>query len=132
MSELSSEISEYPVNISSRHLAYLKVENKALKEELAIYKDIVDKKLKKSTERGLLIHQKIHELFPTVKFFCDKKALRKCLSEDEVKRKEYERYTKLITGRDKSIEPSQSDYVNIGNELDKLSSFTKDTLLTIF
>lgn len=120
MSEQVSEISEYPVNISSRRLAFLEVENKALKEELEIYKEIVNKKLIKSTARGLLIHQKVHELFPSVKFFCDKDALKKCLSQDADKRKEYERFIKLING--KTSKTTQIEYIDISDTLNKLSN----------
>jgi heme oxygenase len=128
MSEQYSEISEYPVNISSRRLAFLEVENKALKEELEIYKDIINKKLKRSTTRGLLIHQKVHELFPTVKFFCDKDALKKCLSQDENKKKEYERFLKLINEPKKPVE-TQTEYVNIGDELNNLSSINENKII---
>lgn len=127
--DLSSEISEYPVNISSRRLASLEVENKALKEELEIYKDIVNKKLVKSTARGLLIHQKVHELFPSVKFFCDKDALKKCLSQDADKKKEYERFITLVNGRGKPTGITQSDYINMGDELKKLSSIIEYTTI---
>lgn len=77
--------------------------------------------------RGLLIHQKVHELFPSVKFFCDKDALNKCLLQDSDKKKEYERFLKLINGKGKPVDMKHTDYIDMRDELNKLSSIIEHT-----